>query len=86
LRDCDAVIIFYGAGEETWKRAVDCELIKLPGYHPGKPLPMVCTYLSEPGSPDKHELLELEPDVINGLQGFSEAAMEPLLAKLGHLP
>jgi hypothetical protein len=86
LRDCDAVMIFYGAGEETWKRAVDCELLKLPGYHPGKPRPLVFTYLAGPDSPDKRDLLELEPDVIDGLQGFPEAALEPLMTKFGRLP
>lgn len=83
LHDCDAVLVFYGAGEETWKRAVDGEMLKLPGYHPNKFAPPVFTYLSGPATPDKQEVLELESDVIDGLSGFTEGALTPLLQKLG---
>jgi hypothetical protein len=38
LTTCDAVILFYGAGDEAWKRTVDNDLKKMPGYRGGKPL------------------------------------------------
>ena len=32
------IILFYGAGDEAWKRTIDNELKKMPGYRSGKPL------------------------------------------------
>ena len=76
LTTCDAVILFYGAGDEAWKRTVDNELKKMPGYRGGKPLLATYTYLADPKTSDKEDLLDMEePNLINGLEGFSEAAM-----------
>src|SRR6185436_1663411 len=38
LTNADVVIVFYGAGDEAWKRTIDNELKKMPGYRSGKPL------------------------------------------------
>jgi hypothetical protein len=80
LTTCDAVILFYGAGDEAWKRTVDHELKKMPGYRGGKPLLATYTYLADPRTSDKEDLLDMEePHVINGLEGFSAAAMGAFL-------
>jgi hypothetical protein len=76
LTTCDAVILFYGAGDEAWKRTVDNELKKMPGYRGGKPLLATYTYLADPKTSDKEDLLDMEdPNLINGLEGFSAAEM-----------
>src|SRR5262249_26039721 len=76
LTSCDAVILFYGAGDEAWKRTVDNELKKMPGYRGGKPLLATYTYLADPKTSDKEDLLDMEDhNLINGLEGFSEAQM-----------
>jgi hypothetical protein len=73
---CDAVILFYGAGDEAWKRTFDSELKKMPGYREGKPLLAKYTYLGDPKTSDKEDLIDMEePHLINGLGGFSEAMM-----------
>ncbi len=36
LSSCDAVLIFYGAGDESWKSSVDSELRKASGYRATK--------------------------------------------------
>jgi hypothetical protein len=80
LTACDAVILFYGAGDEAWKRTVDNELKKMPGYRGGKPLLATYTYLADPKTSDKEDLLDMEePNLINGLEGFSEAEMAAFL-------
>jgi hypothetical protein len=80
LTHCDAVILFYGAGDEAWKRSVESDLKKMKGYRGEKPLLASCIYLAEPFTDDKKELIELEePNLIKGLDGFSEAEMKPLL-------
>jgi hypothetical protein len=75
LAACDATIIYYGAGDEGWKRSVDAEIRKSPGYRASKAPPTTFTYLAEPPTTDKSELIELEePRLINCLSGFSEPA------------
>lgn len=76
LATCDAVLLFYGTGDEAWKRTVDNELKKVPGYRGGKPLLAKLTYLAYPKTTDKEDLLNMEePNLINGLDGFSETKM-----------
>jgi hypothetical protein len=76
LASCDAVLLFYGAGDEEWKRVIDNELKKMAGYRGSKPLPAMYTYLAEPRTSDKEELIDAEePGLIDGLGGFAEAAM-----------
>jgi hypothetical protein len=80
LACCDAVVLFYGAGDEAWKRTIDNELKKMAGYRGGKHLPAVSTYLAEPKTDDKQDLIDMEePGLINGLDGFAEAAMAKFL-------
>ena len=72
LASCDAVMLFYGAGDEAWKRAIDNELKKMAGYRAGKPLPAIYTYLAEPrterqGRPDRSWR---RPGLIDGLGGL----------------
>ena len=76
LASCDAVFLFYGAGDEAWKRAIDNELKKMAGYRDGRPLPRLYTYLAEPKTGDKEDLIEMEePGLIDGLAGLAEAAI-----------
>jgi hypothetical protein len=76
LSQCDAVLLFYGAGDEAWNHTAENELRKMKGYRGGKPLLANYKYLAEPATDDKKELIELEPNVVDGLKGFSEKAME----------
>lgn len=72
--DCDVIILFYGAGDEAWKRTMDNELKKMPGYRSGKPLLASYTYLASPKTSHKEDLIDMEePNLINGLEGYSEA-------------
>ncbi len=83
LTECDAVILFYGAGDEAWKRSVESEIKKVKGYRGEKPLLASYTYLAEPSTDDKRELIELEePNLIKGLGGFSESEIQRFLDDL----
>jgi len=83
MSNCDAVILFYGAGSEAWKRTIDSELKKMPGYRNGKPLLACFTYLAEPVTVDKEDLIDMEePHLINGIAGFSETGMAAFLHAL----
>jgi hypothetical protein len=79
---CDALLVFYGAGDEAWKRTVEIDLEKRK-YHTEKRLLANFTYLSAPATADKQERVELqEANLINGLGGFLERAMSPFIAAL----
>jgi hypothetical protein len=83
LTQCDLIIIYYGAGDELWKHTVDNDLRKMKGYRSEKPLLATFTYLGGAPTDDKKELIEMEePNVIDGLAGFSETAMQALINKL----
>ncbi len=76
LASCDVAILFYGAGDEAWKHAIDNELKKMAGYRDGKSPPAMYTYLAEPRTGDKEDLIDMEePGLIDGLSGFAEAAI-----------
>jgi hypothetical protein len=83
LSRCDAVIVLYGAGDEAWKRTVDNDLKKSSAYRGDRPMPTRFTYLAEPRSQDKDELIALEePNLIDGLSGFREETLRPVLQVL----
>jgi hypothetical protein len=73
MATCDAVLVFYGEGDEAWKRTIDYELKKMPGYRAGRPVLARRTYLAAPRTSDKDDLLDMEePDLIDGLDALSE--------------
>jgi hypothetical protein len=80
LASCGVVVVFYGAGDEAWKRTIDNELKKMAGYRGGKPRPPIFTYLAEPRTRDKQDLIDMEEaGLIDGLDGFAESAMAKAL-------
>jgi hypothetical protein len=83
LAACDAVLLFYGAGDEAWKRCVEFDLRRALSYRRGKRLLAQYTYLAEPATSDKEDRIELgEPNLINALSGFSEQGLEPFINEL----
>jgi len=76
LTNADVIILFYGAGNEAWKRTIANDLKKMPGYRSGKPLLAAYTYLADPRTSDKDDLIDMEePNLINGFGEFSDASM-----------
>jgi len=83
LSECDAVLVFYGAGDEAWKRTVDNDLKAAIAYRCGRPLLARYTFLSAPLNNDKQDLVDVgEPNLINGLSGFSESIIMPFVSVL----
>jgi TIR domain len=80
LARCDAVLIFYGAGDEAWKRTTETDLQKIKSSRPGKRLLNIFTYLAAPMTGHKQDCIDMgEENLIMGLETFSEAAMQPLV-------
>jgi TIR domain len=83
LSQCDAVLVFYGAGGEAWKRTVDNDLKRMKAYRGEKSLLANFVFLAGPSTADKNDLIELEePNVIDGLRGIADAGMEPFLSEI----
>jgi hypothetical protein len=80
LATCDAVLLFYGTGDEAWKNAIDSDHRKIRAYRGARPLPARTTYLSEPLTDHKQDMIDMEEAaLINGLAGFDEEAMGDFL-------
>jgi hypothetical protein len=83
LTRCDAVLIFYGAGDEAWKRTTDIDLQKMRSSRRAASPPAIFTYLAAPLTGQKQDSIDMgEERLIIGLEMFSEAAMQPLVAAL----
>lgn len=83
LSRCDTVIVFYGQGEEAWKRTVDTELKKLPIHRPDRGLPNIHTLIAQPRSGDKEDLIDMdEPNLIDLFDEVSEEALENRLGSV----
>jgi len=78
------VIVFYGEGEETWKRSIDTEIRKLPAYLEGREPPAVYTYLAAPMSCDKEDMIDMhDANTINGVNRLAEDALDEIFAVSG---
>ena len=72
---CDAAIIFYGAQEDSWKSAIDAEILKSAADRTSKPRLEPFTCLAPPQTTEKADTIALEDRVINCLAGFNEDAL-----------
>lgn len=83
IKSCDAVILFFGAGDGAWRHAQESEIKRVQGLRIDKPLLARFTFLAGEATPDKKVLkLTKTPGLLDGLAGFSEALMEPFLKAL----
>lgn len=83
LSRCDGVLVFYGSGTDAWKASVDSDLRKAGALRSGRPLTTVFTWLAEPATGAKTDAIDSnEPNLINGLDGFSEDSVEPFVTSL----
>jgi hypothetical protein len=80
LATCDAVLLYYGAGDERWKNAIDSDHRKIRAYRGTRPLLARTTYLAEPLTDDKQDKIDMEETaLINGLAGFDPESMGEFL-------
>jgi TIR domain len=81
--ESDAILLYYGAGDEAWKHHQQAELRKLLGSTRQRVLRASMVLLAPPLTDDKEVLLALAaPDTIDATGGLGEATLAPLLAAL----
>jgi hypothetical protein len=77
LKSCDAVLIYYGAGNDLWMRSITRDLTKIAGYGRTSPLHVKAALLAPPKTRVKEHFRSHGIFVINGMQGFSTQLVEP---------
>jgi hypothetical protein len=82
LRDCDGLLIHYGAGSELWLRQKLGDLRKLAGLGRVAPLRASAILVAPPSTPAKTQLLTRDALVIRTTIDDAPAALEPFLARL----
>ncbi len=85
LKTCDAVLIYYGEGNELWMRSKTRELLKIAGY--GRTAPLRCkgVFLAGPSSPSKDRFRAHDTIVVNGIEGVSADKLAPFFEKVNQL-
>jgi hypothetical protein len=82
LADCDAVIIYYGAGNELWLRGKLRELQKIAGYGRTKPMLAKAVYVAAPDSPEKQRFRTHDAIVLKSGAAFAASVLEPFVGEL----
>ena len=82
LGECDAALIYCGAGNEAWLSGKLRELKKIAGY--GRTIPMLAAgvYIAPPDAPYKQRFRTHEVIVINPGGPFTPSALEPFASAL----
>ncbi len=82
LSECDAVVIYYGAGTDSWKQSIDSDVEKAKGRRAGSKTQAVLNWIAAPSTFDKEDLLGLgDPaSLIDGRQGVTQALVDERIA------
>ncbi|MCD6066932.1 MAG: hypothetical protein K0S33_1758 [Bacteroidetes bacterium] len=64
LKTCDAVLIYYGAGNDLWLRSKTRDLLKIAGYGRKKPLTVKTVCVAAPMTPQKERFRSHEVKVM----------------------
>ena len=83
LTSCDAVLLFYGAGNEIWLRRKLREIQKSPGYGRTKPPPVKGICLLEPRTAEKERFRTHEALVVPQWEGCEPEKLRPFIARVG---
>lgn len=80
---CSGILLFFGAGEEAWFRAVSSDHRKIRTYRVGLPQIPRYIYLAEPDNLVKQDLVDIEEaDLIDGRRGFDPDLLLPFVEAL----
>jgi hypothetical protein len=82
LRDCDGLLVYYGAGGELWLRQKLAELRRLPALGRHAPLRASGICIAPPATPAKQRLLTREAPLIAMTDCFAPAALQAFVTAL----
>lgn len=81
LRDCDALLVYYGQGNERWLRTQFSEISKVVNER-AKPLLARAIYVAPPKHPPKELFMTREAIVIKNFAAFQPDDLTPFLQKI----
>lgn len=81
LKNCDAVLIYYGQGNELWLRSKTRDLLKINGYGRKKPLVAKTVCIAAPLTPQKERFRSHEVKVLT-LTGDNLAPLEEFIKEI----
>ena len=82
LKECDAVLIYYGQANQGWFEFKRRDLKKLVGLDRKSPLAAAAFYVASPETMHKEMFDNPDALVIKNFADFSPAALEPFLARV----
>ena len=82
LKICDAVVIYYGAGNYRWMGSMKSDLLRIPALGREKPLIDKIIYIAGKEDEDKKSFKANDITVINGLGGFNAGLFNGFIQKL----
>ena len=82
LKQCDAVILYYGNANELWLRSMTRDLLRLPALGRDKPLLSKIAFLASPSTPQKERFRSNELTPVNGLAGFNASLLNDFIEKI----
>jgi hypothetical protein len=82
LSICDAVLFYYGEGNELWLRQKLREVQKSAAFGRKKPILLKAIYVGPPDSPSKARFRTREALVIDQRTSFDPAALSNFLSQL----
>lgn len=85
MKNCDAIIIYFGARNDLWLRTKVRDLMKIAGYGRTKPLNTKAILLAEPETRSKVRYRTQDMEVVNMLSGFDESLLTELSTKIKSL-
>lgn len=82
LSICDAVLFYYGEGNELWLRQKLREVQKSAAFGRQRPILLKAIYVAPPDSPSKQRFRTREALVIDQRSEFDPAALSPFISQL----
>ncbi|MEZ4699112.1 MAG: hypothetical protein R2834_02180 [Rhodothermales bacterium] len=82
LKACDAVLLFYGEGNDDWRYSKDIAIKKASGYLRARPLRAYATYLHGVINDDKACLKRMEANVIDASAGHEDALLDAFVHQI----
>jgi hypothetical protein len=83
LEDCDAVLIYYGAGSKSWVDIKLRDLLKAMGYRDGRPIEHQAVYVAPPVDRRKERFKTLSAEVLVSTgENFDPALLAPFIQRM----
>ena len=79
---CDAVLLYYGAGNDLWMRSKLREVQKSPGFGRRKKLLAEAIYVASPATPEKERISIQRIPIFHETEGFEPSCLEPFISQL----